>query len=171
MRALGRWVRLDTIAGVTELLEVGSVGRAHGLGGEVSVDMTTNVSDRLFAGATFVTDLRVLVVEAVRPHKARWLVRFEGVIDRTAAESLHGLVLRAEPLDGEPEEGFWIHDLIGSSVVDVHGNEHGHVASVEANPASDLLVLDSGALVPLHFVVSVDSGTVEIDPPDGLFDL
>ena len=43
--------------------------------------------------------------------------------------------------------------------------------TVEVNPASDLLVLDGGALVPLRFVVSTDDGVVTVDPPDGLFDL
>jgi 16S rRNA processing protein RimM len=42
---------------------------------------------------------------------------------------------------------------------------------VEANPASDLMVLDSGALVPLTFVVAVEANRrVEIDPPEGLFE-
>ena len=42
---------------------------------------------------------------------------------------------------------------------------------VEANPASDLLVLDSGALVPLTFVTSVDPNVrVDVDVPEGLFE-
>ena len=47
----------------------------------------------------------------------------------------------------------------------------GVVEAVEANPASDLLVLDTGALVPLRFVIRVDDGRIEVDAPDGLFDL
>jgi 16S rRNA processing protein RimM len=39
------------------------------------------------------------------------------------------------------------------------------------NPAADLLELDSGALVPVTFVVSAAEGVVTIDPPEGLFDL
>ena len=42
---------------------------------------------------------------------------------------------------------------------------------VESNPASDLLVLDSGALVPVVFVTGHAPGHVTIDPPEGLFDL
>ena len=45
------------------------------------------------------------------------------------------------------------------------------MTAVEANPAHDLLVLDSGALVPMVFVVEQRDGVVVIDPPDGLFDL
>ena len=42
---------------------------------------------------------------------------------------------------------------------------------VEANPASDLLVLDSGALIPLTFVTSVEANSlIEVDVPEGLFE-
>ena len=44
-----------------------------------------------------------------------------------------------------------------------------------ANPASDLLELDSGALVPLRFVVggvetTPEGRVVRVDPPPGLFE-
>jgi hypothetical protein len=56
--------------------------------------------------------------------------------------------------------------------VDTDGAVLGTVESVQANPASDLLVLSSGALVPLRFVVANEPGVrVTIDAPDGLFDL
>ena len=56
------------------------------------------------------------------------------------------------------------------------GVDHGPVVAVQANPASDLLELDSGALVPLRFVVGGvehdrDGRVVRVDPPDGLLDL
>jgi hypothetical protein len=49
----------------------------------------------------------------------------------------------------------------------------GRVAAVEANPASDLLVLESGALIPLNFVTGHDAaaGTVDVDIPEGLLEL
>ena len=47
----------------------------------------------------------------------------------------------------------------------------GRCTAVVANPAHDLLELDSGALVPIVFVVSNEPGRVVIDPPEGLFDL
>jgi 16S rRNA processing protein RimM len=68
-----------------------------------------------------------------------------------------------------------VHHLIGATVIEVNGIDRGRCVSVVANPASDLLELASGALVPVTFVTSVDvSGgvpLVTIDPPDGLFDL
>ncbi len=96
-------------------------------------------------------------------------MHFAGVADRSAAEALHGLVLSAEPLD-DPG-ALWVHDLVGSEVVAAADGAHlGTVASVEANPASDLLVLDGGGLVPLTFLVRAEAGRLVVDPPAGLLD-
>src|ERR671918_797104 len=78
----------------------------------------------------------------------------------------HGL--RAEAID-DPDE-LWVHDLIGSEVVTVGGDAVGTCVAVVANPASDLLELDSGALVPVVFVVERAPGRVTIDPPEGLLE-
>ena len=59
----------------------------------------------------------------------------------------------------------------GAEVVTVGGEAVGRCAGVLANPAADLIELDSGALVPVVFVVDRTPGRVTIDPPDGLFDL
>lgn len=109
-----------------------------------------------------------LVVGSARPHGGRYRVAFEGIGDLDAAESLRGAVLLAEPL--EDPEALFVHELIGSEVVDVEGRAHGRVRSVEANPASDLLVLEGGVLVPLVFVVAREAGRVVVDPPEGLLE-
>lgn len=148
------------------LLEVGRVAKAHGLRGEVVVALSTNRPDRVAKGSVLHTDRGPLTVVASRPHQKRHIVRFAGVDTREGAEALHGLVLSAEPLD-DPG-ALWVHELIGGVVVDQHGTEHGRVAAVEVNPASDLLVLDDGRLVPLTFVVGQDEGRILVDVPDGL---
>ncbi|MFZ4516817.1 MAG: ribosome maturation factor RimM [Microthrixaceae bacterium] len=152
------------------LLEVGRVTKVHGLRGEVVVHLVTDRTERLGKGSVLETDAGPLTVTASRPHQDRWLVTFDGVTDRESAERLRGLVLRAEPLD-DPDE-LWVHELIGAVVVDQDGVRRGVVESVQDNPAADLLVLDTGALVPVVFVVSPPSdGEVRVDVPDGLFEL
>ena len=152
-------------------LEVGRIGRAHGLHGEITVVPITNVPSRFTPGAELFVDDRAYVIVSARPHQDRWLVRFEGVDDRNAAEALRGRVLTAESLDGAPEGELWVHEMIGAVVRDRAGVELGRVVAVEANPAHDLLVLDGGALVPMVFVVSHEPGVVVVDPPEGLLDL
>ncbi len=148
------------------LLEVGRVAKPHGLRGEVVVALTTNRPERVAEGTVLHTEQGPLTITASRPHQNRHIVRFAGVDTREAADAIHGLVLSAEPL--EDPDALWVHELIGSVVVDQHGTEHGTVTSVEVNPASDLLVLDSGGLVPLTFVVEQADGRITVDVPDGL---
>jgi 16S rRNA processing protein RimM len=131
--------------------------------------LSTDIEDRVAPGAVLHTDRGDLRVDGSFRHKDGWVIAFAGVTDRSAAEELRGLVLRAEPV--EDPEALWVHELIGSDVVDQHGTVLGVVREIEANPASDLLVLDSGALIPSVFVVSFDSGRVAVDVPDGLLDL
>lgn len=148
------------------MLEVGRVAKAHGLRGEVVVALSTNRPERVAKGTVLNTDQGPLTITASRPHQHRHIVRFAGVDSREAADALHGLVLSAEPI--EDPDALWVHELIGSTVVDQHGTEHGTVASVELNPASDLLVLEGGGLVPLTFVVAQGDGRITVDVPDGL---
>jgi 16S rRNA processing protein RimM len=152
------------------LREVGRVGRAHGVQGDVAVQLITDRVERLAPGARLLAGERWLTVSSSRLVGERWLVRFEGVEDRTAAEKLTNAVLRAEPLDDDGDE-LWVHDLIGSRVIEVGGADRGVCVAVIDNPAHDLLELESGALVPVTFVTDYADGVITIDPPDGLFDL
>lgn len=153
-------------------LEVARVGRAHGLRGEVAVTFTSNRPERTAPGARLYTGDRELVIVAARRHQGRWLVSFAGVSDRTQAEQLLGQVLTADVAeDQRAGDDLWVHEMIGCVVVDRDARELGIVASVEANPAHDLLVLESGALIPIVFVTEHTAGRIVVDVPDGLFEL
>jgi len=151
-------------------LEIGHIRRAHGLQGDVFVQLLSDDPARLTPGTTVRTRTGELtVVSACVASSGRRVVKFDQIADRTAAERFANEPLYAAPLD-DPE-ALWAHDLIGSEVVEVDGTSRGRCVAVVANPAADLLELESGALVPSVFVVSMDDGVVVIDVPDGLFDL
>ena len=166
------------------MLEVGRIAKVHGLRGEVVVALSTDRLERVAPSAELLAvrpsapppvgpddpSAQLLVVETSRPHGDRWLVRFSGSDRREDAEALRGLVLFGEPLD--VEDVLWVHELVGATVRTVDGRDRGVVTAVQANPAADLLVLDSGALVPVVFVVGgPEDGVVVVDVPDGLFEL
>jgi 16S rRNA processing protein RimM len=153
------------------LLEVGRVGRAHGLRGDVHIVAVSNLAGRFAPGSELYVGERKLVVETARAAGSGFVVHFAGVSDRDAAEALRRQTVRAEAVAAAPDGELFVHDLIGSEVRDRAGTRIGRVDAVQANPAHELLVLDSGALVPVVFVVDRSPGVVVVDLPDGLLDL
>lgn len=147
---------------------MGRIAKPHGLRGEVIVELSTNRPERVAAGSVLTTDKGPLKVLHSSPHQGRWIVAFDGAFRREDADALRGLVLRASPI--EDPDALWVHELIGSQVVDQHGTARGTVTSVQDNPASDLLVLDDGHLVPLRFVTASAAGVVTVEVPEGLFE-
>jgi 16S rRNA processing protein RimM len=166
-------------------LVVGRIAKAHGVGGEVSVDVRTDSPDERFAlGSTLATDpaeIGPLTIERARWHSGRLLVRFAGVPDRSAAETLRGTLLVVDsatsPPAGDPDD-FWDHDLIGLTAQTTDGRSLGVITDVLHPPGPDVLSLDvagQNVLVPfvraIVPVVDLAAGRVVIDPPEGLLDL
>jgi 16S rRNA processing protein RimM len=150
------------------LLEVGHIGRAHGVRGDVYVHLTTDRTERVRPGSRLHARGEWLVVTSANEQPKGWIVHFEGIADRSAAERLTSSALFAEPLD-DPD-ALWVHDLIGSRVVDTDGVDRGTCVAVVDNPAADLLELEDGTLVPVTFVVAAEPGVVRVDTPEGLFE-
>ncbi len=159
-------------------LQVGRIGRAHGLKGEVAFALSSDRTERVAPGSILHTGARALTVSASRPPQGRWLLSFKEIKDRTAAEELLGEFVMADPLDSaEIEDGenvIWVHELVGAEVRDVSGLLLGPVVAVEDNPASALMVVSINGdevLVPVVFIVENSPGVVVINPPEGLLDL
>ncbi|MDX8145420.1 16S rRNA processing protein RimM [Lentzea waywayandensis] len=165
---------------------VGRVAKAHGITGELAIDVRTDSPELRFAlGQKIQAKLRdgtsrSLTVSAARPHAGRLLVRFEEVVTRDVAESLRGTLLLGStddlPPTGDPDE-FYDHELEGLTAELVDGTKIGTVKEILHGPGGELLVVirDSGeALIPFvrEIVPTVDvrGGRVVIDPPEGLLD-
>jgi 16S rRNA processing protein RimM len=151
------------------LLEVGRIAKPHGLKGEVIVALSTDRLERMQPGVTLLTPKGPLTIVSAKRHQERWRVQFAGYSDRDAADTLHGLVLHAEAID-DPD-AFFVHELIGSRVRQTNGTDLGLVESVEANAAHDMLVLESGVLIPLVFVTERNGTELVVELPEGLLDL
>jgi 16S rRNA processing protein RimM len=164
---------------------VGRIGRAHGIKGEVGIEVRTDEPDRRFpVGGQLVTDTappRTLTIDAARWHGERLLVKFAGVPDRTAAEQLRNLVVLAEVPEGEQPEDpdeFYDRDLIGLQVRTTEDTVAGEVVTVIHLPSQDLLEVrrpdGRTALVPLvaDLVPTVDpaAGYVVVADRPGLLD-
>ncbi len=165
------------------LLTVARIGRAHGLRGEVALDVRTDAPDERFTvGAVLATRPAAtgpLTVARARVQQGRWYVTFAGVGDRTAAEALRGveLLVETDAFDaGSDEDAWYPHELAGLRVEGPDGRRLGEVVGLRSAPAHDLLVVrETGgeetlvpfvrAIVP---VVDVPGGRVVLDPPGGL---
>jgi 16S rRNA processing protein RimM len=151
-------------------VEVAQLGRSHGLAGELYLRPLSDVPDRVRPGLTLTTKLgQQVTVAGLRPIGDRLLVRLEGVYSMEDAKRFSGMTLYAEPLDEPPVT--LVGQLIGKLLVDQHSVDHGRVVAVQANPASELMVLENEALVPTLFIVEVLDDRVVIDAPEGLFEL
>jgi len=176
--------------GTTEVV-VGRVGKAHGVRGEVSVELRTDEPLRRFAdGAVLAARTprgappgpgrpAALTVRRTRWHQDRLLVTFEEIPDRSAAEALRGLsLLVAVDTAESPEdpEEFYDHQLVGLAVATTDGDPVGEVSEVLHSAGQDLLAVRTTdgreALVPfvsaLVPVVDLAAGRVEVADRPGL---
>ena len=117
-------------------LEIGRIGKAHGLRGEVTAVITSDRPERTAPGAVWVLDAGPVTVRSIRPFQTKWIATLDGVDTREAAEALTGQVISGEPIDDD--DALWAHELVGATVVTPDGTEWGTVTGVYPNPASDL---------------------------------
>jgi len=168
-----------------EMALVGRIARAHGLRGQVIVNLETDFPEARFQpGAELFVERRgqvePLTVTTVRFHRERPVIGLRGIESIADAEPLAGLELRV-PLDALaalPQDVFYRHDLIGCRVETTSGGALGVVSDVEGTMAGSRLVVDDAAgeiLIPLAAEIcreiDLAARRIVIDPPDGLIDL
>lgn len=146
-------------------VSVGRIGKAHGVNGEVSVLVLSDVPDRFSVGAElWLEDGRPLTVAEARPHRDRLLVRFHGIDDRTHAEALQTSLL-VVPESASPElpgGSWWDHQIEGCELETETGRVLGTVREVIHTAANDVWsAVDGGGnetLIPVlkDVLVSVD---------------
>ncbi|TXJ78492.1 ribosome maturation factor RimM [Streptomyces lavendulae] len=166
-------------------LVVARVGRAHGIKGEVTVEVRTDEPElRLAPGAVLATDPAAtgpLTIETGRVHSGRLLLRFAGVTDRTGAEALRNTLLIADVDPEEMPEGedeYYDHQLMDLDVVTEDGVEVGRITEISHLPSQDLFIVErpDGTEVMIPFVeeivaeIDLAEQRAVITPPPGLID-
>jgi 16S rRNA processing protein RimM len=163
---------------------VAKIGAAHGLRGEVRLQVFTEDPDAVIEYGELESEdgTRKFRVSSLRPAKGHFIAKFEGVNDRNASELLTNIelfVTREKFPEIEEEATFYYADLIGLRVEDKSGKSFGVVGAVRNYGAGDMLEVSArpnapGTLIPFieQFVPEVDlkQGRVVIDPPAGLFE-
>ena len=151
-------------------IALAAVAGAHGVKGEVRLklfsDSIENLSrhDKLYVGGV---ERRLL---SIRDAKAP-VARFEGIGDRSGAESLRGSLVEIDRAALPPlEAGEYYHaDLIGLPAFDRAESEVGIVVAVENYGAGDLLEIEkpggSRSLIPFKpDIADLEGGRIVLDP-------
>jgi 16S rRNA processing protein RimM len=158
-------------------LNVGRIGKAHGILGEATIEVRTDeAEDRFAIGAVLETEShRNLTVASARVHNGILLLSFEGIEDRNAIETLRNELLYAEvdiDAPGVDEDDYHVLQLIGCKAFLVDGDEFGEVSEVLNLPGQDVLVIKSGStetLIPfvrqLVPIVDIKARRMTVIPP------
>ncbi|MGE0449132.1 MAG: ribosome maturation factor RimM [Vicinamibacterales bacterium] len=167
-----------------EMAVVGRIARPHGIRGHIVVNPETDFPEERFRiGAELFVNrtagVEGLTVTASRLHAGRPIVALAGVEDVDAARALAGLEIRvpAEWLTPLPEGVFYHHELVGSPVETLDGEQVGRVVRVEGDHGTSRLVVEGErgeVLIPLTLAICtrIEPGTrIVIEPPAGLLEL
>jgi len=126
-------------------MAVGRMIGAHGLTGEVRVELHTDFPERFAPGSTILLgeELRPYAIEGTREHRGMILLVLAGVTDRTMAEDLRGEWLFIPETAAMPlaEGEYWVHDIIGLAVTDESGLPIGRVTDVLQTGANDVYII------------------------------
>lgn len=165
-----------------EPILVGSIARAHGIKGEVVVDVWSDAPERFAPGRTVTARLegggeRAMTVQAARPFGERLLITFEGVGTRTEAEALRGADLTIPRGDAAqlPEGTHYRFELLGLRVVTRGGLELGTIADIFSTGSNDVIVVRGPrgetllpSLASVVLSVDLERGEMVVEVPPGL---
>jgi 16S rRNA processing protein RimM len=158
-------------------LNVGRIGKAHGILGEATIEVRTDeAEDRFALGAVLETESHGnLTVASARVHNGILLLSFEGVEDRNAIETLRNELLYADvdiDAPGVDEDDYHVLQLVGCKAFLVDGDEFGEVTEVLNLPGQDVLVIKSDSaetLIPfvrqLVPIVDIKARRMTVIPP------
>ncbi len=169
-------------------LRVGRLLKAHGLKGAIKLELyTDDPALRFVPGSVYTLQVpdespwagKTITLKELKWYNDQAVVFLDGIDDRDAAESLVKAILWVdEDQDSRPveEDAWYDYQLIGLTVRR-NGHAVGTISRVDHFPSQDLLIVDTGdAEVLVPFVkaivtgVDIEAGTMDIDPPIGLFE-
>lgn len=169
-------------------LRVGRLLKAHGLKGAIKLELyTDDPALRFVPGSVYTLQVpdespwfgKTVTLKELKWYNDQAVVFLDGIDDRNDAESLIKAILWVdEDKDQRPaeEDAWYDYQLIGLSVRR-DGVSVGTITRVDHFPSQDLLIVETGSgevLVPFVKAivtgVDIEAGTMDIDPPIGLFE-
>lgn len=169
---------------MSSLLEMGIIGRAHGIKGELA--LVWHGEQRPSNGLELLLELpdgvrKKFRINSVRMHKGAPLVMLVGISDRNAAEALKGakIFVDSTSLNAPEDDEAWLADLIGMEVCLENGESLGRLDHVEFPAGQEIWSISDKKgreiLFPAQpcFLSSLneEEGKIFIRPPEGLLEI
>ncbi len=165
-----------------ETVVVGRVGKPHGVRGEFTVEVLTDVEDRFAVGDRLLLSGpshggRTVTVATSRGRGEARVIRLDGIESRDAAEALRGAMLEVtrDEVPAPPQGSYYYYELVGCRCVDRTAGDLGEVVEVVEDGGGWILEIDdAGRRLLLPFVqaylvrVDVAGGLIETDVPSEL---
>jgi 16S rRNA processing protein RimM len=168
------------------VIALGVIRKPHGVRGEASVEAWTDSPAR-FEGLRSVTlvspdeaSSRPVTIEAVRLHAGRALIKFAGIDSPEDLRTLQNWTLEIPDDEARPleEDEYFLHDLVGLTLIGADGREHGKVVDVEETSGGLLLLVQGPKRrfdVPFasDICTNIDlaAKTIAVSLPEGLEEL
>ena len=161
-----------------DTIKLGKITAPQGIKGEVRVYPYTDELTRFSEIEAVLLDGQKRKIQNARYMKNMAVLKLEGVDDRNMAESLRNkeLLLAKEDLWEQPEDTYFIDDLVGCDVVSEDGDSVGTLKNIISRPAQDLYEIEraDGSMFLLPAVkefiknVDLDNKTITIHLINGL---
>lgn len=172
---------------MSERIAVGIIRKAHGVRGEASIEPWTDSVERFeeLDAVTLVSpdesELREARIETMRPHGERALVKFAGLDTPEEVQQLHGWTVEIPAAEARAlaENEYFLHDLVGLTLVDATGTQRGIVEEAYEGGSGIMLNVrrPDGRHFELPFAadictsVELEKKTMTVDLPEGIEDL
>ena len=125
-------------------VQIGKVGRPHGIDGAFFVEQPSDDKRWWQAGASFLAAGRPVQVVAHRTSSGRPVIKLDGPVERGAY-----LEVESDALPATADDEYYAFELLGLDVVEETGRELGTVKAVTPGVANDVLELDTAVLLPM----------------------
>jgi len=167
-------------------IALGIIRKAHGVRGEASVESWSDSPERFteISSATLVSpgesSTRDAAIEAVRLHAGRALVKFAGIDSPEDVQLLQNWTVEIPSEDARKldEDEYFLHDLVGLTLIDAEGTSRGKVVEIEETGGGLLLVVegpkgrfDVPFAAEICTKVDLDAKTIAVNLPEGIEDL
>lgn len=165
-----------------EVYKIGVIGKAHGVKGELSIQIDDDVFDRVDAEYLVLKLDGIFVPFFMEEYRFKSdsvaLVKFEGVDTQERARELTGVEVYfpRELAEQDEEAELSYAALVGYTLIDNNsGNPVGTIAYVDEQTINIMFELEDGRLIPAseELIVDVDqkNRTITLDIPEGILDL